>query len=174
MALFGNKKIKKDEEAKPEKKTVAAKKDVNLKKTAVKKEPVKKKEAKKEGTTSMKDLYEEKEDKKSSSSKSKTAKARPDGKGLSARTLVKPLVTEKAANLSATGKYVFTVAIKANKIEVAKAISDTYGVEVEAVNIIRMKGKSVSRGKIKGSRSDFKKAIVTLKKGQSIQIYEGV
>ena len=163
MALFGNKKTKEGEEDKSEKK-VAASKKVSVKK-----------EVKKEEAVSMKDLYAEKEGKKSSSAKSTTlSKARPAGKILSARTLVKPLVTEKAANLAATGKYVFKVAMKSNKIEVAKAISDTYGVEVDAVNIVRMKGKAVSRGKIKGTRSDFKKAIVTLKKGQSIQIYEGV
>ncbi|MBN2854247.1 50S ribosomal protein L23 [Patescibacteria group bacterium] len=121
----------------------------------------------------MKDLYAEKEDKKAGSAKTNT-KRRPGGKSLSARTLVKPLVTEKAANLSEHGKYAFIVNINSNKIEVAKAVSDVYGVKVEAVNIIKMKGKAVSRGRIKGTRSDFKKAIVTLKKGESIQIYEGV
>lgn len=162
MALFGNKKTK-EEDSKSAKK-VAASKKVSVKK-----------EAKKGEVSSMKDLYAEKEGKKSSSGKTKIdVKARPAGKVLSARTLVKPLVTEKAANLAATFKYVFKVSMKANKIEVAKAISDTYGVEVEAVNIIKMKGKAVSRGKIRGTRSDFKKAIITLKKGQSIQIYEGV
>lgn len=185
MALFGNKKIK--EEKTSEKKDTSTKaesaKKETVKKTAVKKTAPKKKDAKKdakkvvkkEDSASMKDLYAEKESKKASPIKKKSdVKARPLGKSLSANTLVKPLVTEKAANLAASGKYVFTVSMKANKIEVAKAISDTYGVEVEAVNIIRMKGKAVSRGRIKGFRSDFKKAIVTLKKGQSLEIYEGV
>ncbi|NCN21960.1 50S ribosomal protein L23 [Candidatus Falkowbacteria bacterium] len=121
----------------------------------------------------MKDLYAEQEDKKSGGTKVNN-KRRPGGKSLSARTLVKPLVTEKAANLSDNGKYAFIVNVNANKIEVAKAVSDVYGVKVEAVNIIKMKGKAVSRGRIKGSRNDFKKAIVTLKKGETIQIYEGV
>ena len=129
-------------------------------------------EALKEEKT-MKDLYVEKEDKKASGTKANT-KRRPGGKALSARTLVKPLVTEKAANLSEHGKYAFIVNINANKIEVAKAVSDVYGVKVMSVNMIKMKGKAVTRGRIKGSRSDFKKAIVTLKKGETIQIYEGV
>lgn len=165
MALFGNKKTTKDEDSKEDKKT-----------------PVKevKKEVKKDTSTkssdsasSMKDLYADKDEKKSRGAKANT-KRRPSGKILSSRTLVKPLVTEKAANLSEHGKYAFIVSINTNKIEVAKAVSDVYGVDVESVNIIRMKGKAVSRGKIRGSRSDFKKAIVTLKKGQTIQIYEGV
>ena len=159
MALFGNKTTKKDEDLKDEKKAPVKK--------AVKKADVS------DSSKTMKDLYAEKEDKKAGGSKINT-KRRPGGKTLSARTLVKPLVTEKAANLSESGKYAFIVNINANKIEVAKAVSDVYGVKVEAVNIIKMKGKAVSRGRIKGSRNDFKKAIVTLKKGETIQIYEGV
>lgn len=151
MALFGNKTTKKDEDLKDKKKTVSVS----------------------DSDKTMKDLYAEKEDKKAGGSKVNT-KRRPGGKTLSARTLVKPLVTEKAANLSESGKYAFIVNINANKIEVAKAVSDVYGVKVVAVNIIKMKGKTVSRGRIKGSRNDFKKAIVTLKKGETIQIYEGV
>ena len=149
MALFGNKTTKKDEDLKDKKKAVS------------------------DSDKTMKDLYAEQEDKKSGGTKVNN-KRRPGGKSLSARTLVKPLVTEKAANLSDNGKYAFIVNVNANKIEVAKAVSDVYGVKVEAVNIIKMKGKAVSRGRIKGSRNDFKKAIVTLKKGDTIQIYEGV
>jgi len=149
MALFGNKTTKKDEDLKDKKKAVS------------------------DSDKTMKDLYAEQEDKKSGGTKVNN-KRRPGGKSLSARTLVKPLVTEKAANLSDNGKYAFIVNVNANKIEVAKAVSDVYGVKVEAVNIIKMKGKAVSRGRIKGSRNDFKKAIVTLKKGETIQIYEGV
>jgi len=149
MALFGNKTTKKDEDLKDKKKAVS------------------------DSDKTMKDIYAEQEDKKSGGTKVNN-KRRPGGKSLSARTLVKPLVTEKAANLSDNGKYAFIVNVNANKIEVAKAVSDVYGVKVEAVNIIKMKGKAVSRGRIKGSRNDFKKAIVTLKKGETIQIYEGV
>ncbi len=167
MALFGNKKTTKDEDQKEEKKTSA--KSVKVVKE-VKKEVATKTSS---SASSMKDLYSEKEENKSRGSKLNT-KRRPGGKILSSRTLVKPLVTEKAANLAESGKYAFIVSINANKIEVAKAVSDVYGVEVESVNIIRMKGKAVSRGRIRGSRSDFKKAVVTLKKGQTIQIYEGV
>ncbi|MCK9438821.1 MAG: 50S ribosomal protein L23 [Patescibacteria group bacterium] len=90
------------------------------------------------------------------------------------RILVKPLVTEKAANLGSLNQYAFVVSDSANKIDVAKAIFEVYGVKPEKVNIIKVKGKVVSRGKITGKRKDFKKALVSLKKGDSISIYEGV
>jgi large subunit ribosomal protein L23 len=90
------------------------------------------------------------------------------------RVLVKPLVTEKAANFGALNKYVFVVTANSNKLEVAKAITAVYGVKPVSINIVCVKGKAVSRGRIKGRRSDVKKAIITLKKGDSIKIYEGV
>lgn len=90
------------------------------------------------------------------------------------RILVKPLITEKAANLGADNKYVFAVETGANKIEVAKAIKEVYGIKPTAVNIIRTSGKKVRHGKLRGKRKDWKKAMVTLPKGKSINIYEGV
>lgn len=114
---------------------------------------------------SMKDLYVEsagKESKKGSKS------------SLAYRVLVKPLVTEKAANLGSLNQYAFIISNSANKIDVAKAISEVYGVQPIKVNIIKVKGKVINRGRVTGKRKDFKKALVTLKKGDSISIYEGV
>lgn len=91
-----------------------------------------------------------------------------------ARVLVRPLVTEKATTLANMGKYVFVVSTKANKISVARAVEATYGVKPVAVNMMNMDGKRVSRGRVSGQRSDWRKAIVTLKKGDTIKIYEGV
>lgn len=88
--------------------------------------------------------------------------------------LVKPVVTEKAAAANQFNQYVFMVANKANKIDVAKAVKIFYGIEPVAVNIINVSGKKVTRGRVKGQRSDWKKAIVTLPAGKTIQIYEGV
>jgi len=158
MALFGNKK------------TSAT--DSKLKDAV--KAPAKTvlKEAKKE-EASMKDLYSET----AKVSKSKTgvkSVGTASKHAKSYRILVKPLVTEKATHLASDNKYVFVVDKKSNKIEIAKAISATYGVVPSDVNLINMKGKRVSRGKIRGQRKDWKKAIVTLKKGDSIKIYEGV
>ena len=95
-------------------------------------------------------------------------------RGQLAGVLVKPVVTEKAAAANHLNQYVFMVASKANKIDVAKAVTIFYGIEPVAVNIINVAGKKVTRGKIKGQRSDWKKAIVTLPQGKTIQIYEGV
>ncbi|MFA5163371.1 MAG: 50S ribosomal protein L23 [Patescibacteria group bacterium] len=88
--------------------------------------------------------------------------------------LIKPLVTEKATNLSAQNQYVFMVAPRANKIEVAKAVASVYHVKPLGVNLVNVKGKQVTRGRVRGNRKDWKKAIVTLAAGQTIKMYEGV
>ncbi|HQB50701.1 MAG TPA: 50S ribosomal protein L23 [bacterium] len=95
-------------------------------------------------------------------------------RGQLAGVLIKPVVTEKAAMANQLNQYVFKVADKANKIDVAKAVKVFYGIEPVSVNIINVLGKKVSRGRVKGQRNDWKKAIVTLPAGKTIQIYEGV
>ena len=90
------------------------------------------------------------------------------------KILVKPLVTEKVSNLGALNQYVFAVALKTNKIEVAKAVKEVYGIKPVSVNMIKMAGKKARYGRISGRRKDWKKAIVTLPSGQTIKIYEGV
>lgn len=156
MALFGSKNNKTEEKKGTTKKTTT---------------PEVKKEEKKSESESMKDLYtnsdskvEGKKGKKVESVKFQEA----------TKVLVRPLVTEKATNLAAESKYVFVVQADANKISVAKSIQAIYGVKPLAVNVVNMKGKQVARGRIKGKRKDWKKAIVTLKKGETIAIYEGV
>jgi len=95
-------------------------------------------------------------------------------KGQLANVLIKPAVTEKAGTLNELNQYVFVVDRGANKITIAKAVEAFYGVKPVAVNIINMPGKKVVRGRTKGQRSDWKKAIVTLPAGKTIAIYEGV
>ncbi|MFA6307843.1 MAG: 50S ribosomal protein L23 [Patescibacteria group bacterium] len=90
------------------------------------------------------------------------------------RFLLRPIISEKATVGAADGKYTFEVAIKANKVAIKKAIQEVYGVLPTAVNIINKRGKSVSFGRRHGSTSNIKKAIVTLKKGDSIKLYEGI
>ncbi|NIA18342.1 MAG: 50S ribosomal protein L23 [Actinobacteria bacterium] len=126
-------------------------------------------------------MYEGKPSSASPSSKAadgkKATEDKKDGKrkyGNAYKVLVKPLVTEKASVMGTLNKYFFAVAIGANKIEIAKAVQDVYGVKPISVNIIRMQGKSVRHGRTMGKRKDWKKAIVTLKKGESIKVYEGV
>ncbi|WP_022670816.1 50S ribosomal protein L23 [Hippea alviniae] len=79
------------------------------------------------------------------------------------------VISEKAFIAQEDGKYVFVVDKNANKPEIKKAIEELFGVEVEKVNIINVKGKrKVFRG-IKGKRPSYKKAIVTLKEGQTLK-----
>ncbi|RLC38333.1 50S ribosomal protein L23 [Candidatus Falkowbacteria bacterium] len=127
----------------------------------------------------MKELYgggqaetgAKKDDKKSD----KTPKGKPERIfGDAYRVIIRPLVTEKAANLGSENKYVFAVNIKANKIEIAKAINEIYGIKPVGINIISIKGKKVRYGRTIGQRKNWKKAIVTLAAGKTIKVYEGV
>ena len=87
----------------------------------------------------------------------------------------RPLVTEKSNNLIGTdNKVTFKVAIKANKNEIQKAVETIFNVTVLRVNTLRMKGKEKRLGRNVGRRPDWKKAIVTLKEGDRIEIFEGV
>jgi len=90
------------------------------------------------------------------------------------RILIKPLVTEKAAEFSAVGKYIFVINPRMNKIEVKKAVRKIYGVDPVRVNIINVSGNKVRYGRITGRTKSWKKAVVTLKPGDKIEIYEGV
>ncbi len=91
--------------------------------------------------------------------------------------LKRPILTEKMLKLQeAKRQYAFEVDDKSNKIEVKRAIQEKFDVTVENVNIIRVKGKSkrlnTRRGITTGKRSDWKKAIVTLRVGDSINFFE--
>ena len=88
--------------------------------------------------------------------------------------IMKPVVTEKSTTLSENNQIVFLVNINSNKIDIKKSIELIYGVKVSSVNVIRVKGKTkVFKGKV-GKRSDYKKAIISLPKGQSIDLSLGV
>ncbi len=126
-----------------------------------------------EKTTSMKDLYQSSGAVKPVDGTKQQEKAIGNFQ-LAHRILIKPLVTEKATNLVAENKYVFAVAISANKIEIAKAIQQVYAVKPLNIRVIRMEGKQTRYGRTKGKRKDWKKAIVALPKGATIKVYEGV
>ena len=121
-----------------------------------KKAPVKKRPTKKPSTEK--------------SLKSKGAKPKKKTLGRIANILKAPHISEKAVELEKQNKYVFRVYPKANKIQAKKAIEDLYGVEVKNVNIINVPKKNKILQGIKGSKSGYKKAIVTLEKGQKIEI----
>jgi len=88
--------------------------------------------------------------------------------------LLRPLVTEKGTYLNAQNKYIFEVSPRVNKVEIKKAVTAVYGVSPLKVNIIKKLGKEVRYGKVHGRTKRSKKAIVTLKEGDAIQVYEGV
>ena len=86
----------------------------------------------------------------------------------------KPIVTEKATKLSEFNKVVFEVASKSNKNEIKSAIEKLFSVKVKAVNIINTKGKIKRFKGVLGKRNDIKKAVITLKEGDTIDISAGV
>lgn len=88
--------------------------------------------------------------------------------------IIRPVVTEKSIGLMEHNKYVFKVALSANKIEIKKAIEEIFKVNVVDVNTVRVKGKEKRMGRSVGKTSDYKKAIVQLAEGDSIEIFEGL
>lgn len=86
--------------------------------------------------------------------------------------IIRPLITEKSTTLMAEGKYVFEVAKAANKIEIAKAVSAIFNVKVAGVNTVNVEGKKKRMGRFVGKRSDYKKAIVKLAAGETIEFFE--
>ena len=93
---------------------------------------------------------------------------------VSSSVLLRPVVTEKSAILASKNMYVFAVKSSANRISIASAIKAMYDIKPLSVNVINVRGKSVTRGRVAGKRSAWKKAIVTLPKGKTLNIYEGV
>ena len=94
--------------------------------------------------------------------------------------LIRPLITEKMTNITASqpNKFGFVVNPKANKIEIAKAIEKRFNVHVVDVKTIKHHGKAKTQfrrsGKFEGRTSKYKKAIVTLKEGETIELFEQV
>jgi large subunit ribosomal protein L23 len=95
-----------------------------------------------------------------------------------AATLIQPLLTEKMTELGTKRQYAFKVDLNANKITIGKAVEKKFNVNVTSVRTANVKGKIKSqmskRGRIAGKRSDWKKAIVTLKEGQTIDFLANV
>ena len=88
--------------------------------------------------------------------------------------ILKPFITEKTTNLSEQNKIVFKVPYKSNKVNLKKNIEKIFKVNVTKINIINKQNRTkVTRGK-KVKVSGFKKAIITLKKGQSIDLTTGI
>lgn len=87
----------------------------------------------------------------------------------------RPLVTEKTTlQKEKHNKVSFEVDRRANRVEIKKAVEKVFGVRVNNVRTVQVKGKIKQRGRIIGKRKDWKKAIVTLMPGERIEFFEGV
>jgi len=88
--------------------------------------------------------------------------------------LCRPLITEKNTDLKVQGKYAFEVVKAANKHQVKQAVEKAFKVEVTAVNMMIVPGKRRRIGRRQVLTQSWKKAIVTLKPGDKIELFEGV
>ena len=106
------------------------------------------------------------------------AAEKPRGVQLSAermyQVIVSPVVTEKATRLNEFSQVTFRVALDATKPEIKAAVEKLFSVKVEAVNTVVMKGKTKRFRGREGRRSDWKKAIVKLRAGQTIDLTTGL
>lgn len=132
---------------------------------ATEEKPVKKAAAKKEAAP-------KKEAKKAEKSAKKSSPAAADASLYD--VIVRPIVTEKSTMGLEYGKVQFKVAATATKPRIKQAVETLFGVDVVAVNTVTVKGKTKRFRGMTGKRSDVKKAIVTLKEGQTIDFAAGV
>jgi len=93
--------------------------------------------------------------------------------------LIRPILTEKMLHLQeVANKYAFQVVTEANKIEIKRAVESKFDVQVDNVHTIKVKGKTkrmnTRRGLTRGRRSDWKKAVVTLKEGYTIDFFQDI
>src|SRR6056297_337257 len=154
--------------SKTAKKTVSKSSEREEKKskgTTVKEKDEKKKQEKK------KDLKEQKVSTQKKEEKELKVEKRTDDQAY--KILSEPMITEKATDLLQMNKYCFAVPSFANKKQVEEKIMNIYGVKPIKINIVKKIGKKVRRGRIIGKTKDYKKAVVTLKPGEKIEIYEG-
>ncbi len=94
--------------------------------------------------------------------------------GLTSRqVLLAPVVSEKSYSLLEDRKYSFRVHQDAHKTQVRQAVEELFDVKVQSVNIVKVQSKPKRRGMIRGRRPGWKKAIVQLREGESIEIFEG-
>ncbi len=88
--------------------------------------------------------------------------------------ILQPVISEKSMRLKEQNKYVFKVDWNANSTEIGKSIEERFKTKVAKVNIIKMPGKKKSLGRYSGKTAHWKKAIVTLKKGEKIKELENI
>ena len=90
-----------------------------------------------------------------------------------AQVLLSPVVSEKSYGQTVENRYTFKVHPDAHKTQIRQAVEELFDVHVVAVNVLKVQPKPKRRGLIKGTRKGWKKAIVELKAGEKIDIFEG-
>ena len=91
----------------------------------------------------------------------------------SRQALISPVVSEKSYSLIEDNKYSFRVHPKAHKTQIRQAVEELFEVKVMRVNVVKVQAKPKRRGLIKGTRQGWKKAIVKLHPGETIEYFEG-
>jgi large subunit ribosomal protein L23 len=89
------------------------------------------------------------------------------------QVVLAPVVSEKSYGATADGRYTFKVHPDAHKVQIRQAIEELFDVKVRWVNILMVQPKPKRRGLIRGTRRGWKKAIVQLQPGQTIEFFEG-
>ena len=84
----------------------------------------------------------------------------------------RPIISEQSMEQTEMKRYTFEVAKTANKIEIAKAVAEVFNVKVDKVNTVNVLGKTKRMGRTSGKRPDYKKAIVKLAAGESIEFFK--
>jgi len=87
--------------------------------------------------------------------------------------IIRPIVTERGSDSMSIGRYTFEVFIGANKHQIKKAVEDLFKVHVMDINTMIVKGKMRGFGRSVGRRKNWKKAVVSLREGDSIPLFEG-
>ena len=89
------------------------------------------------------------------------------------QVLIRPVISEKSYPQIAQNQYTFKVHQDAHKTQIRQAVEELFEVKVERVNVLKVQPKPKRRGNIKGTKPGWKKAIVQLRKGDSIEIFQG-
>jgi len=97
----------------------------------------------------------------------------PNQENILSKVLIEPIVTEAATILIEQNKYIFKITQRSTKLQIKMAIEKIYKVKVDKVNTVKVPRKRRTRGRIPGCKSGYRKAIVTLKEGSKIDVFEG-
>ena len=91
----------------------------------------------------------------------------------SSQVLIAPIVSEKSYEATTRGEYTFKVHQDAHKTQIRQAVEELFGVSVTRVNVMKVQAKPKRRGQYRGIRPGWKKAVVQLRAGDTIEIFEG-